>query len=215
MLTSFDFLMKALPLLLYVLLALAATSCKSAEKAIFRLSGTPISSRLPPLEVSTDIGPWAHSEGALPEDARLVFQRELQQNITAIADSAQFGYAKLTITSANLKRTGKGFQIIQLATLLLPTLLGLPMEYYCGQLEAEVQILNAKGEVIGTYQGTGASRVRVAMYHGYDQTSAPRMADVAALKEALSQIRPQLEHDASRLRDQLLTAGPMAASLEQ
>jgi hypothetical protein len=207
--------MKACLLLPFVALLLAFTGCKSAEKAIFRLSGSPISSRLPALEPSVDIGPWATTEGALPEDARLLFQRELRQNVTAPADSAQFGYAKLVITNSRISRSGKGFQAFQMATLMLPTLVGLPMEYYCTKLDAVVQIMNAKGQVIGTYNGSGSSRVRVAMYHGYGQTAAPRLSDAQALKQALDRIRPQLAADAGRLRDELLVTGPLEASSAQ
>jgi len=204
--------MKARLPLLYIFLLLAAASCKSAEKAIFRLSGAPIPARLPPLEASVDLGPWVETEGALPEDPRLLFQRELRQNIVAGADTAQFGYAKLVITNSTMTRAGKGFQAVQMATLMLPTLLGLPMEYYCTRLSAVVQIMNAKGDIIGTYNGTGTSRIRVAMYHGYAQTNAPRLADNEALKQAFNQIRPQLAADAGRLRDELLVTGPLQAS---
>ncbi|GAA3956335.1 hypothetical protein [Hymenobacter algoricola] len=207
--------MKAPVLSLCLVLCLALASCKSAEKAIFRLSGTPISSRLPPLEAFVDIGPWASTEGALPEDARLLFQRELQQNITAAHDSSQFGYAKLVVTNSTISRAGKGFLITQMVTLMLPSLLGLPMEDYCTKLDAVVQIMNARGETIGTYNGTGSSRVRVAIYYGYDQTQAPRLADIEALKQALDQIRPQLAADAGRLRDELLVTGPLEASSGQ
>ncbi|RYU82136.1 hypothetical protein [Hymenobacter persicinus] len=204
--------MKIRLLLVYTVLAVVAVGCKSAEKAIFRLSGSPISARLPPLEVSADLGPWVETEGALPEDARLLFQRELRQNITAPDDSTQFGYAKLVITNSTISRAGKGLQAVQMATLMLPTVLGVPMEYYSTKLDAVVQIMDARGQVIGTYNGTGTSRIRVAMYYGYSQTAAPRLADVTALKQALNQIRPQLAADASRLRNELLVTGPLQAS---
>jgi hypothetical protein len=207
--------MKAPLLLSYLFLTLTAAGCKSAEQSLFRTPAAPISTRLPALETSVDIGPLAETEGALPEDPRLLFQRELRQNITVPADSAQFGYAKLVITNSSMWRTGKGLQAFQMVTLMLPTLLGLPMEYYCSKLEAVVQIMNAKGDVIGTYHGLGTSRVRVAMYSGYGQTAAPRLADAEALKQALAQIRPQLGTDAGRLRDELLLTGPLEALSRQ
>ncbi|SHJ74395.1 hypothetical protein SAMN02745146_0044 [Hymenobacter daecheongensis DSM 21074] len=207
--------MKTRLLLLYTVLLLGAASCKSTERAVFRLSGSPIPTRLPMLEASVDIGPWVNTEGALPEDARLLFLRELRQNVTVPTDSAQFGYAKLVITNSSMRRAGKAFLVTQMLTLMTPTLIGIPMEYYCTKLEATVQILNAKGETLGTYTGTGDSRIRVAMYHGYGQTGAPRLSDVTALKQALNEIRPKLAADAGRLRDELMVSGPLEAALGQ
>jgi hypothetical protein len=45
------------------------------------------------------------------------------------------------------------------------------------------------------------------MYHGYSQTDAPRLADVIALREALNQVRPQLDTAATRLKPLLLAGG--------
>lgn len=197
---------------LCILLALLVGSCKSAEKAIFQLASAPISSRLPALETTLDIGPWANSQGALPEDARILFQRELRQNITIPADSVPYGFAKLVITSSIITRSALGFQAVQMVTLMLPTLVGMPVEDYTTRLHAVVQLMNARGELIGSYHGTGSSKVRVAMYYGYSQTLAPRLADVQALKQALGQIRPQIAADAARLRDDLLSTGPLEIS---
>jgi hypothetical protein len=55
--------------------------------------------------------------------------------------------------------------------------------------------------------GTGNSEVKVAMYHGYSQTTAPRLADVIALRGAMAQIRPQLDTATARLRPLLLERG--------
>ena len=69
---------------------------------------------------------------------------------------------------------------------MTPSLLGVPLEWYRTNITAEVQIINARGEVIGTYTGTGRSKVRVAMYHGYGQSKAARLSDVQALRLALT-----------------------------
>ena len=63
-------------------------------------------------------------------------------------------------------------------TLMTPSLLGIPLEWYRTDVKAEVQIIDSRGEVIGTYAGRGRSKVRVAMYHGYGQSKAARLADV-------------------------------------
>lgn len=182
---------------------------------MFKAPSRRLSRQLPPLELALDNGPLALTEGALPEDPMRVFKQEAAQNLLEAADSANFGYAKLHVTKAEVKRTGKFFQGVQMVTLMVPSLLGLPLEYYRTNVKVELQILNSKGDTIGTYAGAGRSKVRVAMYHGYSQAKAPRLADVQALRLALDQIRPQLEADSDTLRTQLLVAGPLRPAEEE
>ncbi|WBA42128.1 hypothetical protein [Hymenobacter canadensis] len=183
--------------------------CKSADRVMFQTPSHRLSSQLPPLEITVDNGPMAFTEGALPEDPLRVFRQEVGQNLMEAADSSRYGYVKLLVKEAEVTRTGRFFQGVQMVTMMVPSLLGLPIEYYRTNVQAEVQILNAQNEVIGTYAGAGRSKVRVAMYHGYSQANAPRLADMQALRLALDQIRPQLEASADTLRQQLLAAGPL------
>lgn len=195
-----------------VLLALALGGCKSAEKAVFRTirSNNSVSlGVLPRLETVVEPGPLLSTEGALPDDASKVFRQELAYHFAEPQpDTVQYGYAKLIVTEAEVARTGRAFQAFQMLTLMTPSLLGMPLEWYRTNLKAEVQIINSRGETIATYTGAGHSKVRVAMYHGFSQTEAARLSDVQALRLALDQIRPQLDADADTLRQQLATAGP-------
>ncbi|MBC6988479.1 MULTISPECIES: hypothetical protein [Hymenobacter] len=176
---------------------------------MFRTPSASLSTRLPTLEVAVQTGPLAASDGALPEDPQKLFQNEINQNITDSGDSLLFGYARLQVTEATAARAGRGFQAFQMLTFMAPSLFGMPLEYRRTSLRAEVQIMNDRGQVIGTYEGIGRSNVRVAMYHGYSQSDAPRLADADALRLALAQIRPQLETDSDTLRMQLLATEPI------
>lgn len=176
------------------------------------LSATPqarISQRLPPLEISADNGPLATTDGAEPDDALNILQRELRQNVLEPTDSATFGYAKLTVTEARVRRANRGLQAFQMATLLLPSIFGVPLETYKSNVTVELQLLDAQGQEVGCYAGYGESRVPVAMYHGYAQSAAPRLSDVQALRAALARIRPQLDTAAGRVRPRLLSTGPV------
>ena len=190
--------------------ALLVVGCKSANRIMVRNQGWALAQRLPPLQLEVDPGPMAATDGALPEDPQQLFDKEMRHNIMEPADSTEaFGYAKLQIRDAATSRGGKGFQAFQMMTLLTPSLLGMPLEYCRTHVEAELQVIDAHGNVMRTYTGTGSSNVRVAMYYGYSQAQAPRLADMEALRQALSQIRPQLESDADSLRQQLLHSGPV------
>jgi len=195
---------------LFCLLSLASlASCKSVDRVLFRSPSAAFNERLPNLEVTVDNGPLAATEGSLPDDPKILFQRELSQNIIDPADSIKFGYVKLIVTSATAMRKGKGLQVLQMATLMAPSLLGVPLEYYQTNVRAQVQIIDSQGEVLGVYKGTGTSTVRVAMYHGYSQNDAGRLADIDALRQALTQIRPQIERDSDVLRSRLVAVGPI------
>jgi hypothetical protein len=187
-------------------LMLFSVGCRSLDKALFVMPTAAMTPKLPALQVQTDAKPLQSSGGAAPEDAQKLFQLELQRNLMEPKDSALFGVAKLQITTADTKRAGKGLHVAQLALLLTPTVLGIPLEYFRTNLKAELQIIDVNGNVLGTYQGKGSSNIRVAMYHGYSQKGAPQLADVEALRQALNEIRPQLAADASTLREQLILA---------
>ena len=192
-----------------VLLALATSlgGCMSAKGMFTSTPTAAISKRLPPLEITADPGPLAMNDGALPEDPLRMFKAELQRNILEPTDSATYGYARLVVTKVHTSRTGRSLQAAQVVTMLAPSVVGAPLEWYKTDLQAEVQMMNASGELLGTYTGKGTSNVKVAMYHGYSQTDAPRLADVIALREALAQIRPQLDTASTRLRTLMLAGG--------
>ena len=183
------------------------SGCKSAKGMFTSTPTAAISKRLPPLEITADPGPLAMNDGALPEDPLRMFKAELQRNILEPTDSVTYGYARLVVTKVHTSRTGRSIQAAQVLTMLVPSVVGAPLEWYKTDIQAEVQMMNANGELLGTYTGKGTSNVKVAMYHGYSQTDAPRLADVLALREALAQIRPQLDTASTRLRPLLMAGG--------
>ncbi len=159
------------------------------------------------MEITADPGPLAMNDGALPDDPLRMFKAELQRNVLEPTDTVTYGYARLVVTKVKTIRTGRSLQAAQVVTFLLPSLFGAPLEWYKTDIQAEVQMMNANGDLLGTYIGKGTSNVKVAMYSGYSQTEAPRLSDIIALREALSQIRPQLDTAATRLRPLLMAGG--------
>ena len=192
-------------MLTLVLASLGA--CKSVKGTFSATPTAVITKRLPPLEITADPGPLAMNDGALPEDPLRMFKAELQRNVVEPTDTATYGYARLVVTKVHTVRTGRSLQAAQVVTMLLPTVFGAPLEWYKTDIQAEVQMMDASGQLLGTYTGKGTSNVKVAMYHGYSQTEAPRLADVIALREALGQIRPQLDTASARLRPLMLAGG--------
>ncbi|GAA4369587.1 hypothetical protein GCM10023185_43360 [Hymenobacter saemangeumensis] len=188
------------------LLALAP-ACVSMKPTMKYTPSAAIANRLPAVEVTADQGPLAMNDGALPEDPLAVFKQECRVNLTEPTDSAAYGYARFVVKKVNTIRLGRGLQAFQMATLLLPSVFGIPLEWYQTTLQAEVQVTDADGNILGSYTGTGTSKVKVAMYHGYSQSDAPRLADIIAMRNALAQIRPQLDTASLRLRPLLMAGG--------
>ncbi|WP_143436560.1 hypothetical protein [Hymenobacter crusticola] len=200
-------------LLRYSLLCLSCfpllVSCVSVDRVIFRPHSAAFENRLPNLELAIDHSTLDNTDSLLADAPQQLFQHEVTQNIVDPTDNIKFGCLKLTITSVVNERKGKGFQVLQMATLMAPSLLGVPLEYYRSSVRAQVQVINSHGKVLGCYRGVGYSTVQVALYHGYSQTNASRLADIDALRHALSQIRPQIEGVSDSLRTKLLAGGPM------
>lgn len=186
--------------------------CKSAKHLMNATPAATINNRLPPLELTADAGPLSDTEGANPEDPLATYQREMRQNVVLPTDTATYGYARMIVKTATVKRTGKAFQALQMLTLLVPAVLGMPLETYETNITAEVQISDANGVVLGTYTGKGKAEAEVAVYHGFSQRDAPRLADLNALRAALAQIRPQYDTAATRLRPLLMAGGPIENS---
>jgi hypothetical protein len=200
-------LVRSLALLALTPALLLSPACVSVKNQMRSTPSASIAKRLPALEVLADQGPLAMNDGALPEDPLRMFKAELQRNILEPTDTATYGYARLVVTKVKTTRTGRSLQAAQVVTFLIPSIFGAPLEWYKTDIQAEVQMMNSNGELLGTYTGKGTSSVKVAMYSGYSQTEAPRLADVLALREALAQIRPQLDTAATRLRPLLVAGG--------
>ncbi|TGE29621.1 hypothetical protein [Hymenobacter metallicola] len=198
--------MRRLAQIFLLCLLVVSAGCRSLDKALFTVPDATLNPRLPVLEVAVDAKPLHASNGATPDDAQKLFQVELQRNLMDAKDTTTYGTVRLHITKATAKRTARGLHIFQLATLLTPAMLGIPIEYFRANAQAELQIVDVKGNVIASYKGKGDSKIRVAFYHGYSQKGAPRLADMEAVRQALNVIRPQLAADAGALREQLILA---------
>ena len=199
--------LRSLSGLAFASLVLLAPACVSVKSMMRSTPSAAIATRLPALEIYADQGPLAMNDGALPEDPLKLFQQECHNNLTEPTDTATYGYAKLVVKKVRTLRTGRAVQGLQVLTFMIPAVIGIPLEWYKTTLQAELQVSDAAGNLLGTYTGTGTSAVKVAMYHGYSQTVAPRLADVIALRGAMAQIRPQLDTATARLRPLLLAGG--------
>lgn len=202
--------MKLSALLWFGLLAWGATACVAPQRMLQHLPSAVNTHLLPPLEPEVEMGALYNTDGTQPEDLLRLFQNEIYRNVAEPTAMSSFGSAHLSVTEARVRRSGRALQLLQLTTMLTPSLLGVPLETYQTSLTAHVQIRDTQGTVLGDYEGQGHSRVQVALYHGYSQRVAPGLSDALALRMALAEVRHQLDSAAVRLRPLLLAAGPVA-----
>ncbi|WP_210517349.1 hypothetical protein [Hymenobacter terricola] len=206
--------MKIIAFLRCGLLAGAAVACAAPGHVLQHLPSAVNAHRLPPLEPTVEMGALNNTDGTSHDDLLRLFQNEIYRNVAEPTSMTSLGSALLQVPEAEVKRTGRALQIIQLVTMLTPSLLGLPLETYQTTLTAKVQIRDLQGKVLGEYEGHGQAKVQVAMYYGYSQRHAPGLSDALALRMALAQIRQQLDTAATRLRPLLLAAGPVATTIQ-
>jgi hypothetical protein len=186
-------------------------SCRSIKVSEYAVDNAPISPKLPALEKSFNNNNNTHVNGysgiALNSSHSMqILNDEFDDNICN-PYGAKYGYV-LVSTSYIKSRAGLGFALISGYTLLLPNLLGFPMGRYYYEMQVTVEILNSKRELIGKYRAIGKGKAMVAYYYGYGSVSASTKANLDALKGALRDIRTQIQQDASRLNNDLQTAGP-------
>jgi hypothetical protein len=205
--------MKTLPLTLlrFGWLALSASACIAPGHVLQHLPSAVNSHQLPPLEPTVEMGALNSTDGTTPEGLLRLFQNEVYRNVAEPNGQPNAGVALLQVTAAEVHRTGRALQMVQFTTLMLPSLVGVPLETYQTTLTAQVQIRDVQGHLLAEYEGTGSARARVAMYYGFSQHQAPGVSNALALRMALAQIRQKLEWDAPVLGRRLLAAQRAAA----
>lgn len=190
--------------ILSLILSIVVTNCKPWHISQLSPPNTPITPKLPALQQS--------SQGILTvssyQDGQELFSNEVEQNLTN-PYGEKYGYIILITNTGNIK-WGVGYTIISGATFFVTNLLGLPFSETKLEMEATIEILNSKKELIGRYRAVGKGKAVAALYYGYALTNTFRKAYADALKDAFSQIRPQIQADAERLSNELQKAGKIS-----
>jgi len=131
------------------------------------------------------------------QDAITIFERDATENITN-----PFGEKKGSITcrivagEQSMKDNWVWGTAFSLFTL---NLVGIPLYSSVTDIDVEVDIFNKNNVLIGKYSATGHSKVWVALYWGYNESSASRKSAYTALKMALNEIKLKIQDDNDRL----------------
>jgi hypothetical protein len=131
------------------------------------------------------------------QDAITIFERDVTDNI-----SNPFGEKKGSITcrivagEQSMKDNWVWATAFSAFTL---NLFGIPLYSSVTNIDVEVDIYSKNNNLIGKYSATGYSKVWVALYWGYDETSASRKSAYSAFKLALNEIKLKIQDDNERL----------------
>ena len=194
-------------------LTLSLGACVAPANVLQHRASSMNEHMLPPLEPSVEMGALNSIDGTTPDDLMQLFRNEIYRNVAEPNGMANAGSAQLQVTAAEVHRTGRALQMVQLTTMLLPSLLGVPLETYQTTLTARVQIFDVHGRVLAKYDGEGTAKARVAMYYGFAQHLAPRVSSALALRAALAEIRQKINLDAPLLGRHLMVAQRAAAAV--
>jgi hypothetical protein len=168
---------------------------------------SPIDPKLPALKSSMDnqsgtfVTPFLYGNA----DQFEIFDQEVDNNLCN-SYGQKYGYIVLR-TYYSKFGIGIGYSVVSGITLFIPNLLGMPMARPKFELQATVEILNSRKELIGKYRAAGKGKSITALYYGYGQSDSIRKARIDALNNALSEIRKQIQTDAPRLSEELKKAG--------
>lgn len=198
-------------------LCVAATillaACKSVGYNDLTPSKQPNNNLLPVLEIKTDtsiyprlldIGKKKKVVDKRSNDAKNIFHKEVQQNIIETT-GANKGSISLRLNYENTVNNSvySAVGTVSLLALGVPLLFGVPFGAKTQDLEVEVQILNKHKDVIRTYTEKVSDTEYKAAWWGYDSQSIYRKLAAENLKQALAEIRRQINNDAMQIRTEL------------
>ena len=142
------------------------------------------------------------------QDVFTVLRNELSENMLQ-STSQQYGQARFKLLNYNSRNSGWGWIIPSSFTLLFGNLAGMPFARYRIDLELQMEILDARHQVVARYQAPGTGKGTVAMYYGYNGIDAYRKANLLALQAAMQNICEQMTPELAHVREELLASGPV------
>ncbi len=143
------------------------------------------------------------------QDVFSVLGNELEENMNQQMAGLAYGHAKFKLLHYQRRNSGWGWTIASAGTLMIPNLFGMPLRTNRVELELQLDIENAQGQTIARYSAPGVGKAPVAAYHGYDNTSATRKANLLALQDAMSVIKQKLTPNVPTLISQLEASGQL------
>jgi hypothetical protein len=183
---------------------LCLTGCRAFDPALLTPTSSPLLVRLPPLtaEVNTARLHLARVDSqAVAADLRTLFAREVSEVLTSPAGPPQ-GMAVLTTRRIHY---GEGAVYTYLSGLTLTTisLLGFPWGRYRCVVDVQLDILNNRRELVGTYYAQGKVKALQGVYTRNNYAQPARVLYLQCVRQGLEQISLQIPAEQAFLQQQL------------
>jgi hypothetical protein len=97
-------------------------------------------------------------------------------------------------------RSGLGYALVSGATLGGLNLFGFPFARYQYVVDVQLEVLNARRELVGSYRGQGQAKALGSLYSKTNYAQPDRVLYLQCVRQGLDQILPQLQPEVARLR---------------
>ena len=197
-------------LLLFVVIAFFLQSCRSWTFLDMKLDDSKTNNKINPLKVVTT--------GTTLDDIgkSYYFIHEMKYNVCQLTpedtlrlDKENMGTVGYRLIKDKNRRNPflfLFFMPIDLVTVGLPAIFGLPIGHRIGVVKLAVDVKDPSGNVIKTYIAKGRNTTMIAGYWGYKSEDAKDRARDKAFYRALLDIKKQMDADASFLNSRLPNA---------
>jgi len=180
------------------------TSCRAFDPALLTPGSSPLSVRLPPLtaEVNTSHLLLARVDSqAVAADLRTLFAREVSEVLTSPSGPPQ-GVAVLN-TRRLRYREGAVYTYLSGLTFTTISLLGFPWGRNLCVVDVQLDILNNRRELVGTYYAQGKVKALRGIYTRNNYAQPVRVLYLQCVRQGLEQIALQIPAELTSLQQQL------------
>jgi hypothetical protein len=174
--------------------------CKAFDPGLLNPIPGPLTTRLPTLtpEVQSQRLLLTLDPMAVPTDVRTLFERETREVLTEPYGKPR-GFLVLR-TRRVTASPGLGFTFVSVLTAGGLNLFGFPWARYKYVVDVQLDVLNQKRELLGSYRGQGQAKARAALYSSTNYAQPDRVLYLQCVRQALEQIVPQLQPETARLQ---------------
>lgn len=142
------------------------------------------------------------------QDVRTIADRTLKQS-WCVSRGDYYGTARLKVTSHSVMGRSMGLTLLSASTLFIPNILGMPLNRVEAVMEFEMELLDARGQLMKSYIGQGRASQANGLYYGGGD--AHRTVHAKAVNRALQDIQEQWTQDVKLLKSVMQEIGPMPA----
>ncbi|RYU77972.1 hypothetical protein [Hymenobacter persicinus] len=176
------------------------SSCRAFDPGLLNPTAETLASRLPTLtpEVQSQRLALSLDPMAVPTDVRTLFERETREVLTEPYGKPR-GFLVLRTRRVSA-RAGLGFAAVSGLTLGGLNLFGFPWARYQYVVDVQLDVLNLKRELLGSYRGQGQAKATASLYSSTNYTQPDRVLYLQCVRQGLDQIILQLRPETARLQ---------------